>query len=212
MLVAPIDDSSLSLEDVRLGAGEAFALGEAKRDSLVFVYAGGALLNLAQDSHRLEPRTAALVLADEDATITADDAGLSFVCGRVRTAADRHAPLGPREVVTRLDGAGSDLATGARSFEVLFGPHNGSAHATLFMGFVPPGKAPWHFHLYDEIVWIPQGPGRLHLEEGVDELEGGSAFRLRPRQVHIVENTGSSTLEVLGLFSPAGSPSAAYLP
>jgi quercetin dioxygenase-like cupin family protein len=76
---------------------------------------------------------------------------------------------------------------------------------------VPPGKAPWHFHLYDEIVWILEGPGRLHLVTGVDELSEGSAFRLRPREVHIVENAGPGTLELLGLFTPAGSPSAAYL-
>jgi quercetin dioxygenase-like cupin family protein len=150
------------------------------------------------------------VLAGELATVTSNAAGVSFVCGRVGSTADRHAPLGPREVVARLDG-GADVATGARSFEILFGPRNGSTRATLFRGFVPPGKAPWHFHLYDEIVWIPEGPGRLHLDEGVDDLEHGSAFRLRPRQVHIVENTGSSTLELLGLFTPAGSPSAAYL-
>jgi mannose-6-phosphate isomerase-like protein (cupin superfamily) len=79
------------------------------------------------------------------------------------------------------------------------------------MGFVPPGKAPWHFHLYDEIVWIPHGPGRLHLEDRFVDFGRGAAFRLRPRQVHIVENTGKDTLEVLGLFTPAGSPSAAYL-
>jgi quercetin dioxygenase-like cupin family protein len=212
VLIAPIDDSPLSLEDVRLGAGEMLALAEAEQDSLLYVYAGGALLNLSSDSRRLEAGTAALVLAGEDATVTSDDSGIALVHGRVNRTADRHAPLGDREIVTRLDGAGSDLATGARSFEVLFGPRNGSAHATLFVGFVPPGKASWHFHLYDEIVWIPEGPGRLHLEDGVDELERGSAFRLRPRQVHIVENTGSSTLEVLGFFTPAGSPAAAYLP
>ena len=52
-------------------------------------------------------------------------------------------------------------ATGARSFQVLFGPHNGSARATLFVGHLPPGRAPWHYHLYDEIVWVPFGPGRV---------------------------------------------------
>ena len=58
-----------------------------------------------------------------------------------------------------------EKATRARSFRILFGPHNGSTRATLFAGFVPPGKAPWHYHLYDEIVWVPEGPGRLHLGE-----------------------------------------------
>ena len=211
MLVPPLEDSPLSLEDVRLGAGEALAIADDEHDSLLYVYEGGALLNLSEGSHRLEARTAALVLAGEAAAVTGDDVGVSFVYGRVSSTADRHAPLGLREVVARRDRAAADSATGARSFEILFGPGNGSTRATLFMGLVPPGKAPWHFHLYDEIVWIPEGPGRLHLDEGIDELKRGSAFRLRPRQVHIVENTGSSTLELVGLFTPAGSPSAAYL-
>jgi quercetin dioxygenase-like cupin family protein len=95
---------------------------------------------------------------------------------------------------------------------VLHGPHNGSARATLFVGYIPPGKAPWHYHLYDEIVWVLRGEGRLHIGDEVEELEPGAAFRLHPREVHIVENTHpSDELAVLGVFTPAGSPSAAYL-
>ena len=96
---------------------------------------------------------------------------------------------------------------------MLFGPHNGSTRATLFVGYLPPGRAPWHYHLYDEIVWVPEGPGRLHLEGSETRLEAGAAFRLRPRQVHIVENESADReLAVVGVFTPAGSPSAAYLP
>jgi hypothetical protein len=67
--------------------------------------------------------------------------------------------MGPRELVVTLDEADAQLATGGRSFEILFGPHNGSTRATLFAGFVPPGRAAWHYHLYDEIVWVPTGRG-----------------------------------------------------
>ncbi len=123
--------------------------------------------------------------------------------------ADRHAPLGAREVVAAPDAV--EKATGARSFRLLFGPHNGSTRATLFAGFVPPGKAPWHYHLYDEIVWVADGTARLHSGETVTELGAGSAIRLRPREVHILENAGDSELAVIGVFTPAGSPSAAYL-
>ena len=95
---------------------------------------------------------------------------------------------------------------------MLFGPHNGSTRATLFVGHVPPGAAPWHFHLYDEIVWIRSGRGRFHTRDGSEPLAPGSAFRIRPREVHIVENTSpTDELVVVGLFTPAGSPSAAYL-
>ena len=52
----------------------------------------------------------------------------------------------------------------------------------------------------------------MHIGESVEELGPGSAFRLRPREVHIVENTSAEReLTIIGLFTPAGSPSAAYL-
>ena len=56
------------------------------------------------------------------------------------------------------------------------------------------------------------GPGRLHLAEEVEEIGPGSAFRLRPRQVHVVESASPDRgLSIIGIFTPAGSPSAAYL-
>ena len=211
MLVAPIGDSALALRRVALGPGDSSALADPDLDSLLYVVAGTGLVTLDGSEHTLRARCAALVLAGEEAAITSGD-GIEVVVATVRPEADRHAPLGPREVVVSLDDADPQDASGARSFQVLFGPHNGSTRATLFAGFVPPGKAPWHYHLYDEIVWVPEGPGRLHIGETTAELEAGSAFRLRPRQVHIVENPSTDReLTVLGIFTPAGSPSAAYL-
>jgi quercetin dioxygenase-like cupin family protein len=119
--------------------------------------------------------------------------------------------MGSREHTVSTEQASAEGATGKRTFQVLFGPHNGSTRATLFVGYVPPGAAPWHYHLYDEIVWIWRGEGRFHTREGVEEIGPGSAFRIRPREVHIVENTSpTDELVVVGLFTPAGSPSAAY--
>jgi len=208
-----ISDSQLALDEVRLVEDEVLALGDREVDTLLFCHGGGGTLALAGERYALEAGRAALVLAGELAQLTAGPEGLAGVAASVGPGADLHAALGEREVVVALDGAGADAATGSRSFQVLFGPHNGSTRATLFMGFVPPGKAPWHFHLYDEIVWIPNGPARLHRkDEASEQLGAGDAFRLRPREVHIVENPSANVLEVLGVFSPAGSPSAAYLP
>ena len=108
----------------------------------------------------LAPAAAALVLAGEQATIAADSA-LELVHVTVDAVTDRHASLGRRETVVRVDPRRSAHALGMRAYQVLFGPHNGSTRATIFTGFLPPGRSPWHYHLYDEIVWIPEGPGRL---------------------------------------------------
>ncbi len=175
---------------------------------LLFVFQGAGTVG----ADAVSEGAAALIPAGEQATLAAHAGGLGAVAFTVGASTDLHAPIGPRERVVTTDQVEPGQATGSRSFQVLFGPHNGSTRATLFVGYIPPGKAPWHYHLYDEIVWVWRGPGRFHLGDGVEELPAGSAFRLTPREVHIVENLATDReMAVLGLFTPAGSPSAAYL-
>ena len=67
--------------------------------------------------------------------------------------------MGARALTVSLDDGSAPAGDGSALVQLLFGPHNGSTRATFFAGFIPPGKAPWHYHLYDEIVWFPDGPG-----------------------------------------------------
>jgi len=202
--------SALALETLRLAPGGSAAVGDGDADTLLFVFAGDGLLAFG-GGRELVAGTAALLCAGERGALTAGERGLEAVRVTVGPDVDVHAPLGARETVVAIERADVGSATGKRSFQVLFGPHNGSTRATLFAGYVPPGAAPWHYHLYDEIVWIRRGEGRLHLRGGVEAFGPGSAFRLSPREAHVVENTGQEELAVLGAFTPAGSPSAAYL-
>ena len=208
--VRALDGSALALRTLTLAAGTTAAVGEPEHDSLLYVGSGAGLLAVGEESASIRPRSAGLVLAGEDAVVSASEE-LEAIVATVGPATDLHAPMGARQLAVSLDATEAQGATGARSFQILFGPHNGSTRATLFAGFIPPGKAPWHYHLYDEIVWVPEGPGRLHLAEGDEPLGAGAAFRLRPRQVHIVENEDASEMTIIGVFTPAGSPSAAYL-
>lgn len=209
--VHPLDYSALALSVLRAEADGRISCGDEERDSLLYVVAGDGVLELGE-RHELVRDDAALVLAGEEAEIQAGDAGIAVLRATVGPDADRHAPLDSRATLVRADSSEAGDATGARSFRVLLGPHNGSTRATMFLGCIPPGRAPWHYHLYDEIVWVPEGPGMLHLDGEAEELLPGSAFRLRPREVHIVENSSADReMTVLGVFTPAGSPSAAYL-
>jgi quercetin dioxygenase-like cupin family protein len=208
--VRPLDGSALALERLEFASGQTAALGSTEHDSLLYVGTGAGILSVGLESTSVRAGSAGLVLAGEESSLAASQ-DLEAIVVTVGGEVDLHAPMGSRELVVTLDANGAQQATGGRSFEILFGPHNGSTRATLFAGFVPPGKAPWHYHLYDEIVWVPAGPGRLHLAEGEEELDAGVAFRLRPRQVHIVENAGTSEMTIIGVFTPAGSPSAAYV-
>lgn len=212
-VIPPLDDSPLALATRRVEPEAPFTVADESRDSLVYVAGGSGSLSLDGAAFDLEPDAAALVLAGEQATFSATST-LDVVHVTVGAVADLHAALGPRETVVRVDRDRTEHAFGTRAFQVLFGPHNGSIRATVFAGFIPPGRSPWHYHLYDEIVWIPQGPGRLHRpdSEAPEPLSAGAAFRLRPRHVHIVENgSANDEMTVIGFFTPAGTPSAAYL-
>jgi quercetin dioxygenase-like cupin family protein len=206
--IPPQRGSELALETFHIAPGESREASDAGHDVLFFAFAGSGTLS----GEPLAAGSAALLLEGEEATLLAGAEGVSLVRVTIGADTDLHAPMGPRERVVAIAEVEPGKATGSRSFQLLFGPHNGSTRATMFVGYVPPGKAPWHYHLYDEIIWIWRGPGRYHLGDEIEALEDGSALRLTPREVHIVENTSPDTeLAVLGIFTPAGSPSAAYL-
>jgi quercetin dioxygenase-like cupin family protein len=104
-------------------------------------------------------------------------------------------------------------ATAARRFQLGATPAVGCESATQFLGYIPPGRAPDHYHRYDEVVYVVEGEGVLHVEGQESEPIGaGSSVHLPARLVHCLENTGSEDMTVLGVFRPAGSPAEAYYP
>ena len=98
--------------------------------------------------------------------------------------------------------------TGDREFRVMFAPGQGCEAATQFVGDIPPGRAPFHTHTYDEVVLILAGEGVLHIGDDDRPLAPGSCLHLSPGTPHCLENTGRTTLRVLGVFHPGGSPAA----
>ena len=83
---------------------------------------------------------------------------------------------------------------------------------TQFVGHIRPGRAPDHFHLYDEVGYILAGEGAFHVGDESAPLPPGSCFYLPARLVHSLENFGPGEMRVLGVFRPAGSPAEAYYP
>ena len=81
---------------------------------------------------------------------------------------------------------------------------------TQFVGSIPPGRAPDHFHLYEEVLCILQGGGFLWADGARTPITTGACVNLPKRNVHCLENTGSGELRLLGVFYPAGSPSVRY--
>ncbi len=85
-----------------------------------------------------------------------------------------------------------------------------STQVTQFVGGIPPGRAPDHFHLYEEVLCILSGSGVMWGGGAHAPIAPGSCIFLPRREVHCVENTGSEELRLLGVFYPAGSPAVRY--
>jgi mannose-6-phosphate isomerase-like protein (cupin superfamily) len=100
--------------------------------------------------------------------------------------------------------------TGDRWYRVLVDDEVGSAQVTQFVGSIPPGRAPDHFHTYEEVLFILRGVGRMWAGEASSQIAAGSCIYLPRGQIHCVENTGVDELRLLGVFYPAGSPSVRY--
>lgn len=81
---------------------------------------------------------------------------------------------------------------------------------TQFVGAIPPGRAPDHFHLYEEVICILDGTGVMWAGATSTPIARGSCIFLPRRQRHCVENTGAGELRLLGVFYPAGSPAVRY--
>jgi len=100
--------------------------------------------------------------------------------------------------------------TADRWYRVLVDEEIGSTRVTQFVGSIPPGRAPDHFHHYEEVLFILKGAGRMWAGETNTQIAEGSCIYLPKGQVHCVENTGEGELRLLGVFYPAGSPSVRY--
>lgn len=210
-MIEPQAGSPLALALLRVATGATAAVAGGEDDLLLYVLEGRGRTAVDGAAVEVGPGTALLVPAGDALDLTAAEA-LTVARFAAGGDADLHAPLGQPTRVAQLDLAGADDATGSRSFQIMLGPDNGCCRATMFVGVVPPGAAPWHFHQYDEIVMVVRGRARYHQVTGTpQEMAVGSAVRIRPRDVHVNENPADEELHVLGVFTPAGSPSAAYL-
>jgi mannose-6-phosphate isomerase-like protein (cupin superfamily) len=102
------------------------------------------------------------------------------------------------------------IPTANRWYRVLVDDEIGSVQVTQFVGSIPPGRAPDHFHNYEEVLFILRGRGRMWAGDSQTPISPGSCVFLPRGQVHCVENTGEDELRLLGVFYPAGSPAVRY--
>ncbi len=191
---------------VRLAGGASAELGSAAADELLFVLEGEGALEAGEERRPLGFGTGVLLPAGARRRVS-NPIGDDLVVLSVLVL-DPVDATGRGHAVVNLLEAGADGATAGRQFRLGVTPRS----ATQFLGYIPPGRAPDHFHRYDEVVYVLDGEGTLHIGGETAPLRRGSCVHLPARLVHCLENTGSDAMTVLGVFRPPGSPAEAYYP
>jgi mannose-6-phosphate isomerase-like protein (cupin superfamily) len=181
-------------------------------DEVLYVLEGEGELLVGESRSPLSPGTGAFVPGGEAWRVSSEgEAPLVLLSVLVLDPED--SGDGRSHAVVSLVDARLAGATAARRFQLGATPDVGCRSATQFLGYIPPGRAPDHYHRYDEVVFVLGGDGVLHVEgEESQQLVPGSSIHFPARLVHCIENTGSGDMTVLGVFRPAGSPAEAYYP
>jgi quercetin dioxygenase-like cupin family protein len=176
-----------------------------EHDEVLYVLEGKAVATVGGETHVLQPGTGVFVARGTPWRVNSTEGLrlLSVLVEEPLAATSSHAVVAGRE---------RGAATAGREFTLLAQPENGCASVTQFVGHIPPGRAPDHFHRYDEVVYVLAGEGAFHVDGESAPLRPGSSVHLPARLIHCLENHGPGEMHVLGVFRPAGSPAEAYYP
>ncbi len=169
-------------------------------DELVFVLSGTGEAAIGGDDRPLGPGISVFIPAGTSWTASGDAKAVSVLVHEPDPS-DRHAVVDCNEVEKGTATAGRQFVLGAPC-----------ASATQFIGLIPPGRAPDHFHYYDEVIYVLEGEGYLDISGEQAPIRPGTCIHLPKTLVHSLANTGESEMRVLGVFRPAGSPAEAYYP
>lgn len=191
---------------MRFATGRSTSRGDENRQELLYVESGRGTLLLDGARHALEPDMGAFVAAGERYEI--ENEGPEELVLVSVLAPQESDPGEPRRVTVRYADRPALPASPNREFRFLVDHEAGCHDVTQFVGLIPPGRAPLHSHTYDEIVYVIEGKGILHMNERESPLGPSSCVHLPPLHEHSLENTGARPMRVLGVFHPAGDPAS----
>jgi len=141
---------------------------DEQRDEVLYVLSGSGAVTIGREHHSLATGTAAYVAKGTGWHVDeADELVLLSVLVEEPLPAN-----GTTHAVVDLAAEQTHGATSGRQFRLLATPEVGCASVTQFVGYIPVGRAPEHFHRYDEVVYVLEGEGSLHI--------GGESAPLRP--------------------------------
>jgi len=192
---------------LRFGQGVSRERLDSSRHHVLYVASGRGVLHLDGARHMLEPDAGVFVAAGERWSVeNPEDDDLVVV--DAAAPAEHPAADERRQVVVRFREQQSLPATPNREFRYLVNQEAGCLDVTQFVGLIPPGRPGMHSHTYDEILYVVEGEGVLHMGGDSRPIRAGSCMHLPPLREHAVENTTSGTMRVMGVFHPSGDPAS----
>lgn len=191
---------------LRFGRGRSGQRTLDGRQEVLFVAHGCGTLHLNGGTHSLAPGTGVYLAAGDTYQVENHaDEPLEVVSV---TAPQENPPPPERGTTVRYEDRPVLPASPNREFRYLVNQDLGCRDVTQFVGLIPPGRAGMHSHTYDEVVYVLEGEGVLHLGGGSTPLSAGSCIHLPPLEEHCLENTGYKPMRVLGVFHPSGDPAS----
>ena len=169
-------------------------------------------------AHRVQAQTGIYLRPGQ--TLMVDNPGpeaVCFVSSQCPEGESGIVPLGSVDLITDTQAPEPSLVrladqrempAGDRWYRVLVDHEIGSEQVTQFVGSIPPGRAPDHFHEYEEVLFILRGTGRMWTGDLNTPIGPGSCVYLPKGQVHCIENTGPGVMRILGVFHPSGDPAS----
>lgn len=177
------------------------------RQEVLYVESGTGTLRVGGKQHALEPEMGVYLVAGESYEVE-NPGPAELVIVVVEAPQEDQRTVDPKLRTVRYADREPLKAGVDREFRYLINQDFGCPDVTQFVGLIPPGRAPMHSHFYDEIVYVIDGEGTLHLDGRETPIGPGSAMHLRPLVEHCLENTGKGSMKVLGVFHPSGDPAS----
>lgn len=195
---------------IRFAPGLSKAHGGESREELLFAVSGTGTVTVDGTRHELGPEAGILVAPGERYEVENPGPEELVLVSVLALEPDDGAGNGGERRVVRVADQRAYPAGKDREFRYVANEEVGCKTVTQFVGSIPPGRAKPHYHTYEEVAYILEGEGVLHIGGESSTVRAGSCIHFPPREPHILENVGTGALRVLGVFHPAGDPSMAY--
>src|SRR5215213_1991765 len=151
---------AISLRILEFEPGTSPVLRNDECDEVLYVLGGSCTVGIDGKAYEVRPETGVYVRPGQ--TLSVKNPGQDVV--RIVSSQTPAEPSSDKREqsppIVKLSDRRA-LPTADRWYRVLVDEEVGSEQVTQFVGSIPPGRAPDHFHEYEEVLFILRGEGRI---------------------------------------------------